>query len=194
MKLKTGHFNIFPILEFAAVNPIMPSYKNGTLQKNYKSIIDKLIDNVPSNKPGWYLWGKFNSMGWWETIYLGKAGKQKTSSLRTRLYDELREECVVFWSEVYGTETIIKQHKKLYDNKYDPTRSLRKSGSQFVVWVAVEDNINEKGIKEQEDILIKIYRPTHNAARWNKSMMHNPLTEAIEDAIENELKSITALR
>ena len=125
--------------------------------------------------------------------HLGKAGKQKTSSLHTRLYDELREECIAFWSEVYGREPMIKQHKKLYGGKYDPTRSLRKSGSRIVVWVAIEDSISEEEVKRQEDLLIKIYRPTHNAARWNRDTLHEEMTEKIEKAIEEELKSIIEL-
>ena len=132
-------------------------------------------------------------MGWWETVYLGKAGKKKTSSLHTRLYDELREECIAFWSEVYGRELIVKQHKKLYGGRYDPTRSLRKSGSRIVVWVASEDSISEEDVKRQEDLLIKIYRPTHNAARWNLDTSHDEMTGKIEKAIEEELKSIVEL-
>src|SRR5215469_12262869 len=104
----TGHFNLFPILEFACNHPIMPSPQNIELQKEYTNLLKEIAKDVP-DKPGWYLWGHFNDMGWWETIYLGKAGKQKTSSLYTRLYDELREECIAFWAEVYGREAMIKQ-------------------------------------------------------------------------------------
>jgi hypothetical protein len=129
-------------------------------------------------------------MGWWETVYLGKAGKKKTSSLHTRLYDELREECIAFWSEVYGREPMIIQHKKLYGGKYDPTRSLRKSGSRMVIWVASEDSIAEEDVKRQEDFLIKIYRPTHNVARWNLDSSHDEMTTELERTIEEELKSI----
>ena len=130
-------------------------------------------------------------MGWWETVYLGKAGKGKTSSLHTRMYDELREECIAFWGEVYGREPIIKQDRKLYDDKYrDSTRSLRKSGSRMVIWIAAEGAIDEKEVKIQEDLLIKNYRPTHNAARWNQQSKHDDLTVAIEKAVEVELKCI----
>lgn len=190
MKISIGHFNIFPILQFAAEHPVMPSPHNVNLQKEYKLIIDKAIKDVTPNLPGWYLWGKFNDMGWWETIYLGKAGKKKTSSLRTRLYDELREECIAFWSSIYGREPMIKQHNRIYNSRYDPTRSIRKIGSQFVIWIAVQNTISEDEIKKQEDILIKIYRPTHNAARWNNHIQHDQLTDEIEKAVEIELEKI----
>ena len=118
-------------------------------------------------------------MGWWETIYLGKAGKQRTSSLHTRLYDELREECIAFWSTVYGREPMIRQSAQFPNShKYGPpTRALRKSGSKIVIWVADQDEIDETEIKRQEDLLIKIFRPTHNAARWNQTSPHDEVTK-----------------
>jgi len=191
----TGHFNIFPILEHAANNPAIPSFENKKKQAEYSQLIKHIIADVPQ-LPGWYLWGKFNDMGWWETVYLGKAGKQKTSSLYTRLYDELREECIAFWAQVYGREPMLKLNAKR-PNAYKyrpPLRDLRKVGAQMVVWLAVDEPIDEEEVKYQEDLLIKIYRPTHNAARWGKVNLHNVMTEKIELAIEAELKSITSLR
>ena len=132
MNLQTGSFNLFPIFEFAANNSTLPSHKNTLLQKDYSKVISQCVSEVPK-KPGWYLWGRFNDMGWWETVYLGHAGVAQT--LHTRLYDELREECIAFWSEVYGRERAIRQNKNIYRGKYgDATRSLRKSGSRIVAW------------------------------------------------------------
>jgi len=193
MTTTTGHFNIFSILEFACNHPVMPSPHDKELQKEYANLLKKLVEGVPE-KPGWYLWGHFNDMGWWETIYLGKAGKQKTSSLHTRLYGELRDEGVIaFWSQIYGREPVLKQLAKLRDGKWEPNRSLRKTGSETVIWVAVEDAISEEQIKQQEDLLIKIYRPTHNAARWNQDAVHDAMTQDIESAVEAELKSLITL-
>ena len=190
MITKTGHFNLFPILNFAAGNPVIPYIKDRQSQAEYSKLIKATIADVPE-QPGWYWWGRFNDMGWWETVYLGKAGKQKTSSLHTRLYDELREECIAFWAEIYGSEPMLKQHKPITD-KYGtaPTRALRKRGSQIVIWVAVEDEISEEEIKRQEDLLIKLYRPTHNAARWNQSAPHDETTQLIEQVVEAELQRL----
>jgi len=192
MELKTGHFNIYPVFDFAAKHIVMPSNKDKAVQLGYSKLINSIVNDVPT-LPGWYLWGKFNDMGWWETVYLGKAGKQKTSSLHTRLYDELREECIAFWAEVYGREPMISQHNKYWADKYGPpTRALRKNGSRFVVWVGVANDISEADIKKQEYLLIKLYRPTHNAARWNQTEKHDEFTEKIESAIESEVKKIIA--
>jgi hypothetical protein len=170
---------------------MMPSTRDKLTQSDYSKLVNKTVADVPV-APGWYLWGKFNDMGWWETIYLGKAGRKKTSSLHTRMYDELREECVAFWAEVYGREPMVRQHAKRPNaHKYGPpTRALRKSGSRIVVWVAVDDEISEEEINRQEDLLIKLYRPTHNAARWNQHTMYDEDTRLIELAIEDELQAI----
>ena len=88
---------------------------------------------------------------------------------------------------------MVVQHKKLYGGKYNPTRSLRKSGSRMVIWVANEDSISEEDVKGQEDLLIKIYRPTHNAARWNLDISHDEMTTELERVIEEELNSIIRL-
>lgn len=191
MITKTGHFNLFPVYNFVASNVLIPSALNKQAQSDYSKLINMTIVDVPV-LPGWYLWGRFNDMGWWETIYLGKAGKKKTSSLHTRLYDELREECIAFWAEVYGREPMVKQHltQPGVDKYGPPTRALRKIGSRFVIWVAAEGDSSEEEIKRQEDLLIKIYRPTHNAARWNQAAAHDETTLQIEEAVESELKQL----
>lgn len=188
--LKSGHFNLFPIYNFAAITPKLPE-SNSNEQKKYREVIKNLVKDIPDDKPGWYLWGKFNSMGWWETIYLGKAGKARTSSLYTRLYDELREENIAFWSHVFGSEVTVKQASKLSNGIYinQIPRSLRKEGSQFVIWISVESEITEEEINIQEEILIKVYRPTHNHRR-SGSARHTPFTDEIESMIECEIESI----
>jgi hypothetical protein len=74
-----------------------------------------------------------------------------------------------------------------------PTRSLRKSGARIVVWVAA-DPISEEEIKRQEDLLIKIYRPTHNSARWNQLEKHDDLTDSVEAAVEGELMAMISAK
>ncbi|MGH3967686.1 MAG: hypothetical protein ACRDTV_06095, partial [Mycobacterium sp.] len=109
--------------------------------------------------PGWYLWGKLLSdADSWETMYVGKAGKQKTSSLRTRMYDELREDCLIFWAELYGSEPMLRASSAIYNGKYDtqPRRALNKFGARFVIWISVEDAINDAELRRQEIALMKV--------------------------------------
>jgi len=85
---------------------------------------------------------------------------------------------------------MTKQYHKIYNNKYDPTRSLRKTGSQFVIWVEVDSTISEEKISHQEKILINYFRPTHNSARWGTNLEKDVVIDRIESVIEKELKNI----
>lgn len=186
----SGHFNLFGLLEFVARNPILFGEKRGK-KWVYGEKVKELIKEVPVDFGGWYLWGKFNDVGWWETVYCGKAGKRKITSLRSRLSDELREEAICFWASVYGREDTLKQFSKLYNGKYDSTstRSLRKMGAQFVIWVVAEKEISEDEISRQEKIMIRIFRPTHNALR-SVHIEADDLTKRIEHQVEDELTKI----
>ncbi len=185
--MNSGHFNLFGLLEFASCNPILFGEKKGK-KWTYSDKVRGLIKDVPTDCGGWYLWGKFNDVGWWETVYLGKAGKRKVASLRSRLSDELKWEAICFWASVYGREDTLKQFTKRYKGKFDSgsTRSLRKMGAQFVIWISSEREISEDEISRQEKILIRIFRPTHNALR-GKHIDPDGLTRQIEHQIEQEL-------
>lgn len=190
MELKTGHFNIFDILKFVACHPNIPK-GDSKHWKEYTQIVNELTKDVPSDKPGWYLWGKFNEIGWWETIYLGKAGYKKTSSLQRRLKDELLEERPAFWSDIFGREIATKLMNKLYNNKYSTQiqRSLRKCHTHYIIWISCSE-ISEKDIHKEERALIHYFRPANNAQR-EKFSVRSELTEQIYRLIEEEITKIT---
>lgn len=175
-----------------AEHPLMPKRNVGEW-KNYAGIVSKLVHNVPNNQPGWYLWGRFNEIGWWETIYLGKAGNQKTSSLHQRLKDELSEERVAFWATIYGREVATKLANKLYNGKYvsNVQRSLRKINTHFIVWLAYS-GLSEAEVNKEERALIHIYRPANNAQR-EKYPERSNLTEQISRAFDKEIDAIANL-
>ncbi|HEU5384191.1 MAG TPA: hypothetical protein VFV38_53030 [Ktedonobacteraceae bacterium] len=191
MNFKSGYFDLQALVEFAVNNPVMPNPKNKPLQEAYATLLNSIVCQVPSLS-GWYVLGKVNERGSWETVSLGKSVKKKTSSLHTRLYDLLREDCsIAIWSEVYGQEPMILQHTELYHGKYNPARGLRKSGSQVVIWVVSEDTISEKDVERQKQFLMKRYRSTQNDARANVDSPQNEVTTALAKVIEEELKRMS---
>jgi hypothetical protein len=185
--VKSGHFSLFGLLEFASSHPKYLGV-GGRRQREYSKKVNDLLEGIPKGSRGWYFWGRFNDTGWWETVYLGKAGGRKFGSLRGRLSEEFRDELIAFWASVYGREVASRQFHKRHNGRYDPTRSLRKMGAQFVIWIAAD--VPEDKIKRQEEALIRIYRPTHNAQRGGP-MRADKLTEEIECQLERELKEIT---
>src|SRR3989344_56235 len=188
--MSSGHFSLFGLLAFASHHHEL----FGPMEKGsfvYGRKVKDLLKGIPNDRGGWYLWGRFNDLGWWETIYLGKAGNRKVASLYGRLSSELRNEAIFVWASVYGKEDTLKQYTKRYKGKFDSdsTRSLRKMGAQFVLWVSAEKEISEDEISRQEKILIRIFRPSHNVVR-GEHIEPDEITKQVEDQIERELTII----
>ena len=192
-KLESGHFNLFPVFKYVAEHPKMD------IDREYSRMAKEIVANVP-HKLGWYFWGKFNDVGWWETVYLGIAKSSKTSSLNIRLYDEIRKEAGAFWGSIYGRTNARKQHRewrKLHPKSPDYSKNLERSfwkiGSEFVIWVGIDNKFSGKEIEAQESALIKTYRPKHNLRRPGQ-VETTELTEEIEKYVENEIQKILGER
>lgn len=188
MNIHTGHFDLFDIYTYVSRHPKFVSGVNGDMRE-YTQLVNTVMDGVPK-QAGWYLWGRFNNVGFWETVYLGKAGNQKTSSLYARLREELLDERAAFWATVYGSEPTERQFQKIYKNKYGPgTRTYRKCGVHFIVWLGV-DEVTEADVKAEEQTLITLYRPAVNIQRVSYPP-HTENTERILKAIDSEIQKIT---
>jgi hypothetical protein len=195
MEMAAGNFSLLPIFDFAAHNPMMPHQGSGAVQSAYSKLLNRTIANVPE-LPGWYLWGKFNDDGSWNIIYLGKSEKRKTSSLHTRMYDQLREKfCPTIWAELYGSEPVLRQSHDAYPHgRYDGgvRKSVGMIGVRFVIWVGVADDISEEVIMRQEMALIKVWESSHNdVRRWRGDASPDALTEEISKIVEDELSRMS---
>ncbi len=187
MQITTGHIDLFDIYKFVATHPAFVSGKNGDMGE-YTTLVNTVVESIPKDTPGWYLWGNFNDTGFWHTVYLGKAGNKKTSSLRARIKEELLDERAAFWATVYGSEPTERQFQKIFKNKYGPgTRSYRKSGCHFIVWVAA--SVTEQEVKEEETVLISAYRPAINIHRksYPAPTRH---TDRVVRAVDAEIDSM----
>jgi hypothetical protein len=184
MNIQTGHIDLFDIYKFVASHPKFVSGKNGDMGE-YTKIVNSVVASIPANA-GWYLWGRFNDVGFWETVYLGKSGNKKTSSLKARLKEELLDERAAFWATLYGSETTERQFQKIYKHKYGPgTRSYRKRNIHFIVWVSATP-ITEEEVHSEEKILITLYRPAVNIQRVSYPP-HTPYTEKVLRAVDDTI-------
>lgn len=186
--IETGHIDLFDIYKYVATHPIYVSGKNGDMLE-YTKLVNEITKSIPKDKAGWYLWGRFNDVGFWETVYLGKAGNKKTSSLYARIREELLDERAAFWATIYGSEPTERQFQKIYKNKYGPgTRSYRKKNIHFIIWLSATP-VTEDEVREEESILISAYRPAINIQRrsYPAPSQH---TDSIVKAIDMEIQSI----
>jgi hypothetical protein len=153
MQMAAGSFSLLPIFDFAAQNPVMPYQNSKVMQSAYSRLLNQTIADVPE-LPGWYLWGHFRDTGSWNTIYLGKSEKRKTSSLHRRMYEQLQKKfCAPIWAELYGGEPVLRQiHDNYPHGNYDEKarRGLKLIGARFVIWVGVAGAISEEDVMRQE--------------------------------------------
>lgn len=63
--LRTGHFSLFPILEFARRNLTLPTHYAGNAE--YRGLITRTVLDV-TRLVGWYLWGRIDDTGAYEMI------------------------------------------------------------------------------------------------------------------------------
>jgi hypothetical protein len=178
---RTGHINLFSLYEFAAT---YPELVKGSKMKPFTKIVNDLVRPIPTKESGWYLWGRFNDVGWWETNYLGKAEIGKTGSLCARITEEIKDELVWCWATVHGYERTIKQAGSA---SAEVIRSLRKRNSHFIVWITA---LEREDVKDTEKFLISAFRPASNIQR---KTLHNPplFVADIIDDLEEEFNSMT---
>jgi hypothetical protein len=68
--------------------------------KEYCRRCKKCVSEVVEQR-GIYLWGFYNSAGFWVNVYIGLADFRKTAHLKERLYKELTAERASIWRAVY---------------------------------------------------------------------------------------------
>jgi len=208
----SGFFTLYPLLDFVAQNPSLPPFLAKTdrrggadFSKKIRSLLEQA--KVPADQGGWYLWGKFNDAAWWETIYVGKTGKGKTSSLHTRLFDELREEgTAALYASVYGWDAVVialrkraKKHqtdggKDWFGTGGTTQRGLRKRDTTFIIWVTAPEGLSDTDIREIERGLIHLYRPAFNSIRSGKGIIHesvHPLMKDLDEMIQEQIRRMT---
>jgi hypothetical protein len=198
--MTTGHFSLSPILNFAKTNPVLPNSRleseesNRTRADYLKLRQDTLVD-VPE-LPGWHLWGKFNDIGGWETVYVGSTARGKTSQLRARLDEELRDECSALWAAVYSRGSALSQVFDIY--RYRPNHdyykynlvSVLKAPARIIIWIGVEDEISKQEIDRQKNILMNTHEPTANISRPDRNALPDDRTIEIQREIDAEVSRI----
>jgi hypothetical protein len=189
MLLEAGHTQLFGIYNFVAQNPEFVAGR-GAMRKAYAECIANCTNKIPE-EAGWYLWGRFNDIGWWDTVYLGKSGKQKTSSLRARIREELTDEWAAFWATVFGAERTERQFEKSYSKYGRPVRAMRKRNASFIVWISASP-IEQEELAKQERVLISAFRPGNNIQRRHEVPSADSLK--IIRKIEDEIDAILGRR
>jgi len=130
--MKTGLIKLEALYDFVRQHPEVPHRtKDRQIYQAYRFVVLELLAGVP-HEAGWYAW--FRGSGVPSLVYVGQAHEGKTSSLYSRLREELLEEYVAFWVSVdrhAGDKLFAK-----YGWKYNQKRCERKRHSDAIIWIA----------------------------------------------------------
>lgn len=132
---------------------------------------------------GFYLWGSYDKRGFWENIYLGKAGFSKHSGLYKRIKEELRDERGFLWYTVLGKKGVLDKGAEIKQDtwskcKNEWNRHLLKAGTSHIVWVATPD-ITESDVLSIEADLIETLNPKANVIRTTPPSKLQEVTKEI---------------
>ncbi len=202
----SGHFSLFPLLAFVAKNPALPPFLGrGEKRKSTpyrKAVVEVLTGARIPRKAGWYVWGKFNDAGFWDSIYIGKTESGKYANLFTRLEGELREEYPGIYATVFGrywtataARKLFKEHARRGGKDWSAgiERSLRKTDTHFIIWAAAPEEMTNKDILDAETALISAFRPGFNIKRpkvEGRKLYEDPRVHASMVALEDEISRI----
>lgn len=147
-------------------------HANSKTGRKFGKECSDLVHKV-SEHGGFYIWGMYDSNCSWKNIYIGKAGFKKSTSLKARILEELKDERQFFWRTVLSENSLLEkceeyypEMKKVYINHWQ--RSLQKFNSTHVIWVAIDkENTShvENLILQIESDLIETMNPTANIKR-----------------------------
>ncbi|MFC1513597.1 hypothetical protein ACFL5P_01175 [candidate division KSB1 bacterium] len=165
MKIDSGIISLDILYNFVKVKNDKGEYReipHRTKDKEvyipYRELVEKIVSSIPED-PGWYAWFK---KGTSKPNYIGVSSKGKTSDLKARIFEELKEEYVAFWFTV--DEDCAEVLTQKYNRKYSQKRAQKKSGSDAIIWVSYPEALSGKrGILDVvEQKLINEFDPDAN--------------------------------
>jgi hypothetical protein len=148
---------------------------NTRLGKEYSKCCKKLTKDIPETQ-GIYIWGCYDK-GKWRTIYVGQAGRGKTSNLRARILEELKDERCCLWRAVCSEKKLYEIGPRVHPKnprrweekiKSEWNRALRKAGTTHIVWS--QTDVGNKDVRKIEAVLIEEFDPEANKARLSKTL------------------------
>jgi len=183
MIINSGIIEIGALYEFVQNDITNASIKGRSVEgKIYGKEVKRITQNI-SDEGGFYIWGSYNHKLLWNNIYIGKAGFFKTTGLRSRIREELKDERQFLWKIKMEEDNILKLCEMHYQNmfyKYSKEwrRHFKKFNTTHIIWVAIDNQISERKILTIESDIIETMNPFGNLSR------PKPFSELQDSTIE----------
>lgn len=194
MQTQSNYIFIKDLYEFVRCDYYKTFRGNNDLGRKYSRLVSKITSSIPE-KPGFYLWGSYNEDTSWNNIYVGKAGSKKSTNLRNRIKEELKDERQFLWLKNNDEETIdeigLSNFPEMWEKEYrrNTQRALKKFNSTYIIWVSYESMSEslEQDISDIESNLIDELGPTANST---KPSYNSELKKHSNDVIQHFMKYI----
>lgn len=167
--MNSGNVNLTPLYKLVRDKADINHLNGRTLVARQFSKLANVLATDVALEAGFYLWGYYEKNGLWRNIYLGKAGFGKTSNLRARIFEELRDERVAVLISFFTKEQIWQEGARVYAKMWHSyqthaERALRKSGCTHIFWVSLPE-LSDLEVRNVEADLIEILNPSANISR-----------------------------
>lgn len=136
--------------------------------REYGRLCSSLTDAIDLAQ-GFYLWGHYDRKRYWRSLYLGKTEFRKTSHLRARICEELKDERWFVWRHVHSRERVLKICSAIYPSDSHSRfceRAMLKAGTTHIIWVPAPSLRTEEIAPVEADLIealnpkVNINRPT----------------------------------
>ena len=182
--MRYGSISLDRITEFVRSHPVVPHpKKHRDIRKKYLELVNDLLKEVPEDS-GWYAWIDSHEK---RAVYIGQSFKRNTSSLRARLTEEFRDECVAFWTAI--DPSAVDVMSSYYNDRYkaNQVRAAKKKNTNKILWIT-SPRISEGFVDVVELKLIQRFKPIGNSKARDYSDVLLERYSEVEEIVENTLQ------
>ncbi len=167
--ITSGIIDLDILLQYALQDSVGAALHGNSSAGRSLGKLTKIVTSSIVDECGFYLWGSYEANGLWRNRYLGKAGYGKTSHLRARITEELRDERCFLWSAILEQDKILALGRQHYESMWYKCeagwlRSLKKAKTSHIIWVSTPELENAQ-VHDVEADLIETFNPIANVSR-----------------------------
>lgn len=159
------------IYDFVRADPGCQSFQRGSrMRRAYRVLVDDLTSTI-AEEQGVYVWGNYDPQGSWESTYVGVSVMGKTSHLRARINEDLKDWQGCFWRALLSSEQLLQKSIDFGWERYNGRdnsghhRLMAKAGAHYgtshVIWVSTEA-LSKSQIAYVKAAFMDVLKPTAN--------------------------------
>lgn len=196
--MEVTSINLDKLLSFIETDPHCEAFAHKSQEGSaFGKLVVEVASNIPDEK-GLYIWGAFNDDLRWRSVYVGKAHKQKTNSLKVRIVKELKNERAALWQTVHQKpeEFFVdrwlhhyREREGANGSRRHVSKALRKRDTRYIIAVSTPD-LTDEDIPSVEAWLIRKFQPSANRQRPVSRPELDACAEEVANAFQTEIEAL----